>query len=50
VKLDEGEARGDTVIVRLHNKWFWIIPLSDEKTSVRLRDGRRGIRARKAAG
>src|SRR5689334_19753782 len=34
VWLDDGEARGDTVIVRLHNKWFWIIPLSDEKTSV----------------
>ncbi|HMJ90131.1 MAG TPA: NAD(P)/FAD-dependent oxidoreductase [Candidatus Acidoferrum sp.] len=34
VKLDEGEARGDTVIVRLENKWFWIIPLSAEKTSV----------------
>jgi flavin-dependent dehydrogenase len=34
VKLDEGEARGDTVIVRLTNKWFWLIPLSEEKTSV----------------
>jgi flavin-dependent dehydrogenase len=34
VKLDEGEARGDTVIVRLENKWFWIIPLSEEKVSV----------------
>ncbi len=34
VKLDEGEARGDTVIVRLENKWFWIIPLSEEKISV----------------
>ena len=34
VTLDEGEARGDTVIVRLENKWFWIIPLSAEKTSV----------------
>lgn len=34
VKLDEGEARGDTVIVRLGNKWFWIIPLSEEKVSV----------------
>ena len=31
VKLDEGESRGDTVIVRLENKWFWIIPLSEEK-------------------
>ncbi len=34
VKLDEGEARGDTVIVRLENRWFWLIPLTDEKTSV----------------
>jgi flavin-dependent dehydrogenase len=34
VRLDEGEARGDTVIVRLENKWFWLIPLSEEKTSV----------------
>jgi flavin-dependent dehydrogenase len=34
VKLDEGEARGDTVIVRLADKWFWIIPLSEEKVSV----------------
>lgn len=34
VKLDEGVTRGDTVIVRLVNKWFWIIPISAEKTSV----------------
>jgi len=34
VRLDEGEARGDTIIVRLENKWFWIIPLSSEKVSV----------------
>jgi flavin-dependent dehydrogenase len=34
VKLDEGEARGDTVIVRLEDKWFWLIPLSAEKISV----------------
>jgi flavin-dependent dehydrogenase len=34
VRLDEGEARGDTVIVRLENKWFWIIPLTEEKISV----------------
>lgn len=34
VRLDEGEARGDTVIIRLENKWFWIIPLSEEKVSV----------------
>jgi flavin-dependent dehydrogenase len=34
VRVDEGEARGDTVIIRLENKWFWIIPLTEEKVSV----------------
>jgi FADH2-dependent halogenase len=34
VQLDAGSKRGDTVIVRLNNKWFWIIPISAEKTSV----------------
>jgi flavin-dependent dehydrogenase len=34
VRLDEGKPGGDTVIVRLENKWFWIIPISKEKTSV----------------
>jgi flavin-dependent dehydrogenase len=34
VRLDAGEKSGDTVIVRLENKWFWIIPLSAEKTSI----------------
>jgi FADH2-dependent halogenase len=34
VMLDEGAPRGDTVIIRLENKWFWIIPISDKKTSV----------------
>ena len=34
VKVDEGERGGDTVIVRLENKWFWLIPLSKEKVSV----------------
>lgn len=34
VKLDEAEKAGDTVIVRLENKWFWLIPISKEKTSV----------------
>jgi flavin-dependent dehydrogenase len=34
VRLDEGTEWGDTVIVRLENKWFWIIPLSEKKTSV----------------
>ena len=36
VALDSGEAAGDTVITRLENKWFWIIPVSKEKTSVGL--------------
>src|SRR5687767_10820755 len=34
VRLDKGEKAGDTVIIRLEDKWFWIIPLSAEKTSV----------------
>lgn len=34
VKVDEGDRGGDTVIVRLENKWFWLIPLSKEKVSV----------------
>src|SRR5438552_4152875 len=34
VRLDQGEARGDTIIVRLEDKWFWIIPLSPGKVSV----------------
>ena len=37
VKLDtDNEKRGDTIIVRLHNRWFWVIPVSTEKTSVGL--------------
>jgi flavin-dependent dehydrogenase len=34
VQLDPGEKGGDTVIVRLEDKWFWIIPLDAEKTSI----------------
>ena len=34
VALDPGEPGGDTVIVRLEDKWFWLIPLSAEKVSV----------------
>ena len=34
VRLDAGPRAGDTVILRLNNKWFWIIPISKEKTSV----------------
>jgi flavin-dependent dehydrogenase len=36
VARDKGEAAGDTIITRLENKWFWIIPVSAEKTSVGL--------------
>jgi FADH2-dependent halogenase len=34
VRRDEGTEGGDTIIIRLENKWFWIIPVSSEKTSV----------------
>jgi len=36
VVRDEGERSTDIIIVRLPNKWFWIIPISAEKTSVGL--------------
>jgi FADH2-dependent halogenase len=36
VHLDPAEAGGDTIITRLDNKWFWIIPVSATKTSVGL--------------
>lgn len=36
VALPPIKDRLDTIIVRLTNKWFWIIPLSAEKTSVGL--------------
>jgi FADH2-dependent halogenase len=36
VDLPPVEKRTETIIVRLENKWFWIIPLSAEKTSVGL--------------
>lgn len=29
VRLDAGEAAGDTVIIRLEDKWFWLIPLAE---------------------
>jgi len=34
VKMDEGPKAGDIVIVRLENKWFWLIPVSPQKVSV----------------
>ena len=36
VDLPPIEQRTETIIVRLENTWFWIIPLSAEKTSVGL--------------
>lgn len=36
VLLDSDQKGGDTIIVRLSNKWFWIIPISTEKSSVGL--------------
>ena len=32
----DGEPGTDTIIVRLENKWFWIIPVGETKTSVGL--------------
>ncbi len=32
VRLDPGETGGDTVIVRLANQWFWLIPLCRDET------------------
>ncbi|MDB6017531.1 MAG: Tryptophan halogenase [Pedosphaera sp.] len=34
VKADDGDPGGDTIIVRLVNKWFWLIPLAKDKISV----------------
>ncbi len=34
VMVDDGDRGGDTVIVRLENKWFWLIPITKEKVSV----------------
>lgn len=34
VVLDSGSSANDTVIVRLEDKWFWVIPLSSQKVSV----------------
>jgi len=34
VKLDMGDKAGDTIIVRLQDKWFWLIPLSTDKVSI----------------
>ncbi|MSU64144.1 MAG: NAD(P)/FAD-dependent oxidoreductase [Pedosphaera sp.] len=34
VQVDEGPKAGDTIIVRLEDKWFWLIPLNRDKVSV----------------
>src|SRR5512140_1039656 len=34
VRLDPGAESTDTVIIRLENKWFWVIPISAAKVSV----------------
>jgi flavin-dependent dehydrogenase len=34
VAVDEGPTATDIVIVRLANKWFWLIPLSGTKVSI----------------
>jgi len=34
VRLDEGASATDTVIVRLADKWFWLIPIPGNKVSV----------------
>jgi len=34
VFVDEGTQAGDTIIVRLANSWFWLIPISSTKISV----------------
>ncbi len=36
VQMTEGEEKGDILIVRGRNSWFWLIPLSDDKVSVGL--------------
>ncbi len=36
VAADAGEAATDTVIIRLSDKWFWVIPVTAQKTSVGL--------------
>lgn len=36
VIMTQGEERGDILIVRRKNSWFWMIPLEDDKTSVGL--------------
>lgn len=34
VKRDPGPKAGDTVIIRLEHRWFWLIPIGPDKVSV----------------
>ncbi len=34
--MPQGDEKGDILIVRRENSWFWLIPLEDNKTSVGL--------------
>lgn len=36
VQMTEGEEKGDILIVRRKNSWFWLIPLEDDKVSIGL--------------
>ncbi|WP_395748507.1 NAD(P)/FAD-dependent oxidoreductase [Prosthecobacter sp.] len=36
VQMPEGEEKGDILVVRRENSWFWMIPLADDRTSVGL--------------
>lgn len=36
VQMTEGEEKGDILIVRRSNSWFWLIPIEDDKVSVGL--------------
>lgn len=36
VQMTTGEEKGDILIIRRENSWFWMIPLADDKTSVGL--------------
>ena len=36
IDMPQGEEKGDILIVRRENSWFWLIPLEDNKTSAGL--------------
>lgn len=36
VQMTEGAEKGDILIIRRENSWFWMIPLADDKVSVGL--------------